>query len=257
VVYRPDGPDDRAQPHVQAGPTAPLTFLTYKWRPKPGYHSTFTGEHVSILARMLKRHYAKPHRFICYTGDDSGVDPNLVETREIWTDYADLADFARASASCFRRLKMLSRDTSAWLGERIVMMDLDVVIVGDLAPPLDRPEDFVINTGVVPFMPYNGSLMLFTVGCRTQLWEEFRLVESLAFARSLGQPHSDDGWIGARLDPDSARFTPEDGVYDFRNHIHGKRDTLPGNAAIVIFHGKQDPDGALAQSYGWVRENYR
>ena len=235
----------------------PLTFLTYKWKPKPGYHSTFTGQHVNILARMVRRRYAKPHRFICYTDDETGIDPNLVDAREIWTDYADLADFARASASCFRRLKMFSRDAAEWLGERIVMMDLDVVIVGDLTRLLDRPEDFVINTGAVPFMPYNGSLMLFTAGARPRLWEDFHPVESLAFARSLRQPHSDDGWIGAKLGPNEARFTPEDGVYDFRNHIRGKRDDLPDNAVMVIFHGKEDPDGPVAQSYDWVRENYR
>ncbi len=59
------------------------------------------------------------------------------------------------------------------------------------------------------------------------------------------------------MGPNEARFTPEDGVYDFRNHIHGKRETLPENAVMVIFHGKQDPDGALAQAYDWVRESYR
>ena len=94
--------------------TTPLTFLTYKWKPKPGYRSTFTGEHVNILARMVRRHYARPHRFICYTDDDTGIDPSLVEAREIWTDYADLADFPRASASCG---SIIDRDYAA-LGVR-------------------------------------------------------------------------------------------------------------------------------------------
>ncbi len=39
--------------------------------------------------------------------------------------------------------------------------------------------------------------------------------------------------------------------------LRGRRDDLSDNAVMVIFHGKEDPDGPLAQSYDWVRDNYR
>ncbi len=234
-----------------------LTFLTYKWRPKPGYRSNFTAENVNVLARMVARHYARPHRFICYTDDQEGIDPGLVDAREIWDDYADLADYPRVNASCFRRLKMYARDASEWLGERIVMMDLDIVITGDLEPVLDREEDFVMNSGVVPSMPYNGSLTLFSAGARPQLWEDFGPDESLKLLKSLYQPLGDDAWVGAKLGPDEAKFTPSDGVYSFKNDILGNDGRLPPNAAVVVFHGRDDPDGLLAQRFDWVRHHYR
>lgn len=242
---------------IGANLMSPITFLTYKWKPKPGYHSNFNGEHVNVLARMVERNFKAPHRFVCYTDDKDGIDRTLVDARDIWDDHKDLAVFARSNPSAFRRLKMYARDAADWLGERIFMMDLDIVITGHLTPVLDRPEDFVINAGVVPFMPYNSALILFSAGARPQLWEAFDPVESLAFARSKGQPHTDDGWIGAKLGPNEATFGPKNGVYSFEADILGKRDTLPANAAIVNFCGKNDPDGPLAQSYDWVRENYR
>ena len=65
------------------------------------------------------------------------------------------------------------------------------------------------------------------------------------------------GSYGAKLGPNEAKFTPENGVYSFENDIRGKRLTLPSNAAIVNFHGKYNPDGKVAQLFEWVQENYR
>ncbi|MGH7023086.1 MAG: hypothetical protein ACREEB_05775 [Caulobacteraceae bacterium] len=235
----------------------PITFLAYKWRAHPKYRYSFNASHVNVLARMIRRNFAHPHRFVCYTDEPGGVDPDVVDVREIWTDHAELANYPRVSPAGFRRLKMFSRDAEEWLGERVVMMDLDTVITGDLTPIVDRPEPFVANKGAIPTMAYNSGLIMFTTGARPQLWEEFDPVESLAFIRSHDLPHTDDGWMCAKLGPDEAKFGPDNGVYSFRNDLLKKRDTLPENAAIVTFEGWDNPDGPVAQQFEWVRRNYR
>ena len=42
-----------------------LTICTFKWKPAPGSVEKFTSRHVNVLARMVKRHYPHPHRFVC------------------------------------------------------------------------------------------------------------------------------------------------------------------------------------------------
>jgi hypothetical protein len=109
---------------------------------------------------MVNRNFQGSHRFVRYTDDKDGIDSSLIDARDLWDDYKDLAEFPRSTPSALRRLKMYARDAADWLGDRIFMVDLDIVITDDLTPVLDRPEDFVINAGVVPFMPYSSAFTL-------------------------------------------------------------------------------------------------
>jgi len=100
--------------------------------------------------------------------------------------------------------------------------------------------------------------MLFTAGCRPQLWEDFDPETSPKLGRVLRYQGSDQAWISAKLGPGEERFSRSDGVYSFRNHIlRGRLTHLPEGARIVVFHGQHDPDGVLAQRYEWVRRFYR
>ena len=237
-----------------------LAVVTYKWA-QPGYRSKFTGEHVNILGRMLRRHLPIAHRFICFTDDPKGIDPALVDVRQIWSDYSDLANPSAPGRgpSCYRRLKMFSRDFGNVVqAERILAVDLDVVITADMTKLVSRPEEIVLWGDTSPPTPYNGSLILFTAGARPCLWEEFDPIESPRFAASLRYYGSDQAWIGARLGKREAMFTRNDGVYSFRNHLLRFRvSNLPPGAVMVIFHGQHDPDGVAGQRLAWVRANYR
>jgi hypothetical protein len=237
-----------------------LTVITYKWEPNPGYRSKFTGEHVNTLARMIRRNTTLPHRFICFTDNRKGIDPALVEARELWTDHASLINpsLGLRGPSCYRRLKMFARDAAEWIGPRILHLDLDMVITANIDPLLNRPEEFVIWGDTAPPTPYNGSLCLFTAGCRPQLWEDFDPVETPKATRKLGYVGSDQAWIGACLGPDEAKFTKwGDGVYSYRNHLsRWGTTTLPPGARVVAFHGSVDPWSREAQNLQWVRRHY-
>ena len=120
-----------------------LSVVCFKWKPKPGYRSTYGPHQVHKLRNMVARHYQKPHRFICVTDDAEGLDAG-VEVVPLWDDYADIPNPSfRNGPSCYRRLKVFSRDIGNVLGERFVCIDLDVVISGDLRPLFDRTEDFI------------------------------------------------------------------------------------------------------------------
>lgn len=234
-----------------------ITVVTFKWRPRPGYRSKFTAEHVNILASMVRRHYSKPHRFICVTDDAEGIDEGIGIV-PLWDDCADLqSPHGGNNPSCYRRLKLYSAEAEQMFGPRIVSLDLDCVITGDLEPLWDRPEEFVVWGQTNPANPYNGSMQLLTAGSRRKVWEDFDPLRSPRKALSAGYFGSDQAWLCYCLGPNEARWTQADGVYSYRLDCKPKGGALPSNARIVFFHGQIDPDHPEAQRLEWVSREYR
>jgi hypothetical protein len=150
-------------------------------------------------------------------------------------------------------------DAAQWFGERVVSLDLDMVLTGDVRPLWNRPEDVVFcgDTNPQPGSHYNGSMMLVKTGSRPQVWTRFdpqRSPDEAFAARAWG---SDQAWLSYCLGPGEAKWTHADGVYSFRNDIEKNGRRLPQDARLVSFHGRLDPWTPEAQQISWVREHYR
>jgi hypothetical protein len=240
-----------------------ITVVCWKWEPFPGYRSKFTAEHVNVFAAMVRRHYQGALEIVCITDDPTGIGQGVDRIIPLWPDFGGLASphdrGPRRNPSCYRRLKMFAADADQWLGERIISLDLDCVITGDLAPLFERPEPFVAWGDTNPTTFYNGGMILFDAGARACLWDEFQADPkgSIAKAQAARQWGSDQGWIGARLGAGEARFRAADGVFSYRNDVKPKGGALPAGSRIVFFHGEFDPWGAEAQALPWVREHWR
>lgn len=234
-----------------------LTFVTFKWAPPAGYRSSYQPEYVHALKRQIDRHYAAPHRFVCVTDDPKGLEG--IETVPLWPDFADLANpSGRHNPSCYRRLKLFAPDAGKTFGDRLVVMDLDTVIVGDLTPLFDRPEEFVIwgQTDFPGKQWYNGSLWMLRTGTRTKVWTEFNPKTSPHQAHRAGCRGSDQGWLSYILGKKEATWSTAEGVYSWRVHIRPTGNVLPADARIVNFHGHVDPWSYKAQHIDWVREHW-
>ena len=246
-----------------------LAVGCFKWS-TPGYRSTFNAAAVNTLRAMVARHLTLPHFFYCVTDDAAGIDPR-VKIIPLWDDYARVPNpSSPVNPSCYRRLKIFSPQAGEIFGaDRIVNMDLDVVITRSLNPLFDRPDDFVMWGGQsvdpkaryssVPYSWYNGSLMMMRVGSRPQVWNDFDPRTSPQLAHNAKCRGSDQGWIAYRLGRNESVWGRQDGVYSFRNHVmaeyHGK---LPIDARFVAFHGRHDPwHKEIQAKFGWVREHYR
>lgn len=243
-----------------------LDVVCWKWKPKPGYRSKFDAASVNTLRAMVARHLRLPHRFSCITDDAEGIDGD-VRVIPLWDDFANVPNPSSPSnPSCYRRLRMFSPEARDIIGERIVSVDLDVVITSDLTPLFDRPEDFVIWGGqtVQPggrgrvYSWYNGSLMMLRAGTRTKVWTTFDPERSPRTANAAGCRGSDQGWISYCLGNKEAVWGTGEGVYSFRNHVVPRKGILPSNARIVAFHGRHDPwQREVQQSFPWVAQHYR
>jgi len=242
-----------------------LDVVCWKWKPARPYRSTFTADSVNTLYRMVLRHLRLPFRFSCITDDATGIDPNI-RVIPLWGDYASIPNPSSPSnPSCYRRLKMFSEEAKDIIGERILSMDLDTVITGDITHLVTRREDFVAWGGHsvsarsrMPYSWYNGSFMLLKAGTRTRVWTEFDPHVSPARANAAGCRGSDQGWITYCLGRGEAVWTAADGIYSYRVHCVPRGGRMPPGARMVAFHGRHDPwDPAVQRVSPWIRNFYR
>src|SRR5690606_29823554 len=135
----------------------------------------FSSEHVNVLERMVRRNYDGDIRFICVTDDPVGIEG---ETFPLWDDFNDVPNPHGATEypSCFRRLKLFDPATQAALGiapgDRVVSLDLDTVVTGDLNALWDRHEPFVGWAVKNRFHDrvFNGSMWMLRARAFEQVW---------------------------------------------------------------------------------------
>jgi hypothetical protein len=234
-----------------------ITFVTFKWEPTRLYRSKFGPEAVIVLRNMIARHYKKPHRFVCVTDNTAGLKG--VDTFPLWDDHATVPSPSGGhNPSCYRRLKMFAPEAKDWFGDRVVVMDLDTVIVRDITPLFEEDVDFRIwGESDFPRTQWmNGSLWMLKTGTRTKVWDQFDPKRSPYMAKKAGARGSDQGWMSFILGKSERTWGRSDGVYSFRKHVR-PLGHLPDDARMVMFHGNVDPWSYQAQVIPWVRENWK
>ncbi len=218
------------------------------------YRSTFGAETVNALRRMILRHYQRPHCLTCITDDAAGVDPE-VRVIPLWDTFSSVPSPHGAHfPSCFRRLPLFGPYAEELIGPRFVCLDLDVVIVADVAPLWDRTEDFVGLRDPLYPRQLNGSMWLLKAGSCPEVWTDFNPIASPQLARRAGFFGSDQAYLSYKL-PDMPTWGREDGVYSYRRDIEAS-GRLPENARVVICHGQHDPWGQKMQRLQWCREHW-
>lgn len=237
--------------------TMSLAVVCFKWRAHPQYRSKFTGEHVNVLRNMVARHLHVPHTFTCITDDPEGIDPDI-RIIPLW-DGPQVPHMSPDRPNCYRRLRLFAADAGVLLrADRILSLDLDTVICGDITPLVTESVDFAIWGDTAIGTPYNGSMWMLKCGARTKVWDEFDPLKSPAIGKRLRYIGSDQAWIAACLGKDERKWTARDGVYSFRNELMKRPEKdLPDNAKVLFFHGKIDPWHPSADAYPWIAQHWR
>jgi hypothetical protein len=140
-------------------------------------------------------------------------------------------------------------------GDRLVTIDLDVVITGDLSPLFDLDASFVILGGANAAnpCPYNGSIMMLTCGEHAQVWCDFSL-EAIRQVPFYEFP-DDQAWLAHKL-PGAVtwRVGASSGIYAFKKPGWPRDDRLPADARMVVFPGWRDP--AKFTRLSWVQRHW-
>lgn len=207
--------------------------ISWLWA-QPNGRAKYTAEHVNIWRGMLERNLSIDHEVACVTDMPEGIDPR-VRIIPLPRDFEDvrIPTWREGRPQCFRRLSIFRPDAADLFGaERIVSMDLDVVIAASLDSLFAGAEDFRICRGTASGRSFNGSIYMLRAGSRTKVYTEFTPER----AAEAGRRHvgSDQSWL-ARCLAGAPTWGPEHGVVSIQ-----QRHTVP-SPRLVTYPGTLKP----------------
>lgn len=234
-----------------------LTICTWLWG------SAYALSDVEKLLNGLSRHIEQDFYFHCVTDDLAKVSALVGKKQRpgvavgISNDIWDIE--LTKIKGCFARLRMFDPEWQGTIplseGDRLVCVDLDVVITGPLDTLFNRPENFCILLGANASNPcrVNGSLMMLRAGAHPEVWSEFSL-DAAAKIPAFEFP-DDQGWIDVMI-PRAAGWEagPRSGVYSFKKTSWPPGDDLPKDARMVVFPGWRSPE--KFKHLPWVKTHW-
>lgn len=227
-----------------------------------------TPEDVRIWRNMVERNLSVPHRIVCITHR-----PDLIDFME--TVPLDIEK--HVPGLCTVKLMVHRPDIADILGgDRILLMDIDCVIVGSMDPLVQRDEPFVgwrnpnyAEGGRRGF--YQGSMQLFSAGAKSELWTDFCPNRTPGFLnRRFGG--GEQAWISERLNTSWPEpgwqwsepcWDESSGVYGAGRLMGGKmgvgvQSELPENAIVVFTPGDRSPSQPeFRKLHPWAEEHWR
>lgn len=187
-------------------------------------------EYVNRLYAMVRRNCSSLPGFVCFTENGEGLDADI-QVQPL--PGAGLAGW-------WNKVALFRRDLPGVTG-RVLYLDLDVVVTGNLDPLLCHPGDFVImDNDYVP--GFNSSVMLFEAGARPEIFENF--VEA-----DMARLDGDQDWIALKA-PD-AELWPHLWCVPYRLRA---AIAPPSETKVVAFSGRPNPSDYPAP---WVRDLWR
>jgi hypothetical protein len=228
-----------------------LTFSCWRWG------GLFEPIYVNRLRAALDRHVRIEHELVCVTDDTVGIDGDV--------RIVAMPDTYKDTPRCRRRMQQYDREFAAQLGTRIVTIDLDVVIVDDITPIVDRPEPIVCWT-VEHAGVFSGSFVMADAGALHQAWLPFRN-DPVGYPRRLlpNGVASDQAMLNVYLRGRPIHsWTEADGFvtyygagYEALEHfgVGPTRRNLPHGARIVVL-GSADKSVMDEGRYPWVVEHW-
>ncbi len=203
-----------------------ISVLCYLWRgPR-----VFRPAYVNVLARMVATHLPEHHRFICVTDETSGFssDVEVVQMPRAAQDLATLVTpHGDKFPSSYRRLWTFSADARL-LGERVLLLDIDCLIVSDMGRLVIPQADFVgWRVRPPPGGPrrFGGGTWLHRTGTRTHVWERFIADPqgSIRQASAAGYRGSDQAWISYCLSESEASWPEPSGIFCAQDYRPARR----------------------------------
>lgn len=233
-----------------------LNVVCLKWGTK------YSADYVNRLYHMVSRNMTRPFRFHCLTEDPGGLDNGVVPLA---------LETSSEFAGWWYKLSLFRQDFFGLSGN-ILYLDLDVVIVDNIDFLADLPGDFLIIRNWSRNLMWNSSVMRFRSGKYPHIWNRF-LEDRRNIMRSY---NGDQEWIFACV-PEAGNW-PGDKIISYKKSLDSRAfpmlrklglgrlglkaparmDTaLPSGAAIVVFHGKPDPEDVAHGPCGlWKRASF-
>lgn len=230
-----------------------VNVICMKWGDKYGPH------YVNILRAMVRRRLARPHRFVCFTDNATGLhrDVEVFPIPEL-----DLP--SGIPERCWRKLLTFERQLGDLEGTTL-FLDLDVVVVGSLDAYFDVPGDFLIAHDYRWYgrrrVIGNSSCYRFEVGETPEVIDYFR--DNMELIRATHR-HEQAYLSHKMLELGKLQYWPTEWCRSFKAHCLPKLPlryavppAIPHGARVVIFHGDPNPPDAAPGRFSSLRKFWR
>lgn len=226
------------------------TVVSMKWGKKYG------ADYVNRLYNMVARNTTLPFKFICYTDDSVGLLP------EIQARPLPEMDLPEGPERGWRKLSLFKKDID--LSGRILFLDLDTVIVGNIDDYFTIDGDFILIRHWKPSKTQGigeTGVYRFEAGAHADLYENFmaNIDEVKANFR-----HEQAYVCDALSRQNKLSFWPSEWMPSFkydcmRWFILGLflEPKLPEKAKMIVFHGHPMPEDALNGKIRGIKKLFR
>lgn len=228
---------------------------------------------------MLKRHLSVPHKITVISDHPMGIPSGMTffnVAQTLLERKKKNLPKGKLTRNCMRRMWLYSQEAEV-LGDRLLQLDIDMVLTDSIDPLVNRPEPFVIWKGDSTKKPnrphgwaYNATIMLLTPGARRDVWDRW-----FKDPNGIYKESKEAGW-----DPDTnsdqaiatyllhqkepvANWTSADGIHAYRVLAgkYGEKDQgLPAGTRVVSFHGMsgaRTPERPELQACSpWIRQHW-
>jgi hypothetical protein len=243
--------------------TTSVNVVCMKWG------SMYGPEYVNHLRAGVARHLQRPHRFVCFTDDADGLDASV--------EGQPLPALGLPAGHGDRRWQKLAvfNERLADLHGPTLFLDLDLVVVADLAPFFDLPGRFFIirDDDLFRRKPLrkldaardaflhsvgNSSVFRFEIGAHRYILDAYLADPKRATANYEISQQFQSAQLAAHGD---LRYWPSDWCVSFKNACvprglasYTGDPVLPAGARIVVFAGSPKMSEVLAGGgHKWYR----
>lgn len=186
--------------------------------------------HVNRLQKQVEP-FAPEHKFVCLTNAPHWEQPKGIERiplQEGWRGWWNKIELFR----------------SGLFKGRVLYLDLDIEVVGDLTPIIEFSAKFASIKDYQNPKQINSSVMVWDAGAADRIFTEFD--ESVIERR-----HGDQGWISEVMD---AETFPRGWCPSYKLQV--RRFGCPQDAKVIVYHGQPKPWSieAVEEREGLVRK---
>ena len=229
--------------------------LCMKWGTRYGV------DYANRLFRMTARNMTAPFRFVCFTDDAAGLDPEI-DARPL-PPFPDVPE--RLAWTPWRKISLWNAGLDADLiGRDALFLDLDVVVVGALDTFFSHaPGAYVVIENWTKRGQGIGNTSVFRVqlGAHPEVYDTF-------IADPVGVQKRDniEQELISRLLTGEQVYWPAAWCRSFKEELlpawpqrFWTPAALPEDARIVVFHGKPDPEDAAKGRWPspWYKKTYK
>ena len=240
-----------------------VNIICMKWG------TLYGAEDVNRLFRQVSRHLTRPHRFVCFTDDATGIDAGV--------DCLPLPELGLPPGSGdtrWRKLALFRADLGGLSGDAL-FLDLDLVVVGPLDDFFDLPGEVMVLRDDDLFRPKplrrlnaerdrflhmvgNTSVFRFRIGAHADVLASYLANPA---ASAAGYEHEQQ-LVSDVLDRQGKlSYWPRGWCVSFKNDCVGRyarswlgNPRLPEGARIVVFAGNPKMEDVFAGRGGrWYR----